>query len=147
MSQRHHTSHGLSAGAQAFHTDHRIDSPSLCDRPKGAGGGGGGWRVRAALLCAGAPRGVVPPPGPPRPAVLCAPLRWAHAVPPVVGSGVCAPLWWAFAACPPLRWVLVLCPPAEGVCCPPPAMGSGVLAPCAGAPPRCCGSDEPLGPL
>jgi len=26
---------------QAFHTDRRVGSPSLCDRPKGRGGGGG----------------------------------------------------------------------------------------------------------
>jgi len=35
------------------------------------------WRVGGTPLCAGAPRGVVPPCGPP--AVLCAPLWWARA--------------------------------------------------------------------
>jgi len=35
------------------------------------------WRVGGTPLCAGAPRCVVPPCGPP--AVLCAPLWWARA--------------------------------------------------------------------
>jgi len=35
------------------------------------------WRVGGTPLCAGAPRGVVPPSAPP--AVLCAPLWWARA--------------------------------------------------------------------
>jgi len=60
------------------------------------------WRVGGTRLCAGAPRGVVPPCGPP--AVLCAP-------PPVVGAcPVC---------CPPLRWALAPCAGAPPQGCVP----------------------------
>jgi len=59
------------------------------------------WRVGGTPQCAGAPRGVVPPCGPP--AVLC------------------APLWWTRAPCaaPPLRWVLAPCAGAPPRCCGP----------------------------
>jgi len=34
---------------QAFHTDHTIGSPSLCDRPKGGGGGGGITKLKISV--------------------------------------------------------------------------------------------------
>jgi len=123
MSQRHHTSHGLSAGAQAFHTDHRIDSPSLCDRPKGGGGGGGVLAGESGpLVCWCPPRCCAPPGAPPPCGVVC---------PPAVG-----------ACCPPCGGFWCVCPPVVGVCClPPTAVGSGVVPPCGGRllPPPCDG--------
>jgi len=111
--------------------------------------------VPPAVLCPPAPppRGDVSPCG----GRLLHPLRWVlvlFVVPPC-GGRLLPPS--------PLRWVLVLfvVPPCGGRLLPsPPAVDSGVvccaplrwalaasllrwiLAPCAGAPPRCCGPDR-----
>ena len=66
--------------------------------------------ARQVVAPHGAPRGVVPPWGPP--ALRC-----------------CAPLWWALAAAPPVVGSGVV-PPCGGRLLPPPAVGSGPVCRC-----------------
>jgi len=75
----------------------------------------GRFQTRVNNPCAGAPRGVVPPWGPPA-LRCCAPLRWALAVPPPASPvsvvGFCS-------------GVVCVVPPCGGRLLPPPAVAVG----------------------